>query len=1504
MSIGIFGHLGSQVVANATTDIATQVVTRNNAGSLLAGVVAKSNLLSFALIGGLSLAERWLRSRRDRTLQTRDFNLSIDPQWPSKRVFGRREVGGQVFFAGYSIYRGDKDRTKWTPPTALPGRNQFLPVTSGGGIGTDEEDESTSLLDMAIWISEGTLTGLDGIRIGDQYIALQEQNGFYTPVPDPPSTNSHAYNGGFYIRTHFGDSNTDNEISGRYSSHAQARGRESWDESVLWDSRRKDDGHSWVAITFVDNNRNLWDRFNDFENIAFLVRGQQVSDMSDPTNKNALRYTDNVAAVQHWVECNLVEGQDYDSVSHRHFQDAYNWAAISHDNNFDIFFPDTNNELRQARQGQKNAFYRDMPNRSKNGTLNIQIDADFDVEEFREHCDTIRQGFTYEYADKLCITVGKNLDMTNAVVIDNEDIVSIRPEPQSNISASMNTLRARMEQSQAHGYQPVDIEISDPQSVRRDGVITQNLGTLVGMTDYMEVVARMNSLVYRQRISQTWRVTVLPQRKYFSALPDSPILLNSLMGRLENHPCRIVAREVEHQTGQITFVLRYAPPNEFVSENYLPPIEYPPGRVPQPNVVTDITFIGRPGVKSGTAGLSIVWASPIYYKYATIAWREENKIWSDRKVVENNRSNSQTYSFDGVDFKVGTIYEFEVVNQNSYGQRSIPYRKKWTARSDTTAPPAPSGVVVTGLVQGVHISRTEIDPATVPDYAKTTATITYTPTGGTEKTENKEFVGTDAEWRFADIGKNDVISLSIVVKDVDTAGNESTGITVTTTTESAYELTNLFENLPIGARFTYNDYQQRTPVETPPDTWENGSWYYINNPPPTPSSIGPPPTRALFESFGVAGQGSDAIVLNPDDSGSLSLVDFADANSERRAPRVGREQFPKFANTLVKIGTSDDYYGIAKIRTLRYTVVDGNVYSIWFSAYWVHTHFVTPPTFGAGVGQPTLTFDFQLSRGNRGPVGPRGNPGGRGIQGLPGEDGDEWRFVIQDTATAGTPTITNKTDRTVDPGVPTGWKKFNSGDADLKIDNILKPFRWEAASQKINGRWSDWQIILLSVGGEKVQAFFTFVPRHKFVQWRRWKSYQITNNVESVTDYTDADVPSSVTGTDARAKALDALKWIDGTGPQSKTPPVPGKQFGNSSTITVPQRVIKGVRESTTPVDTITTSSPLFIMDVRYRNSESDAWVVLPTNHWVFGVVTAVQAEQAGLRHFDEWCTHRYYDSETLGAFQDFTTPEFCRELDHEAFVPVGGTNGQVLFHGSTDTYWKKVEMADIEGFTGTGGQWTNLLARVLKAEQDIATLKSAPSPVDPISIGFSMITRTSFRATVSGGGSGNYQLRYKLHTLGTWNNLPSQVSNSFDVTRFVVASRTYDVQALVGSGSWSPTHTVTTLNETVPGPVRNTRIVRVPQFPLTFTVQWDVPTEGQGVTWDTITGYRAQGSYQSDFSVIDRTNNLFSSSRQITFSVTRYPYYVRIEAQNSLGYSIPVDVTVNAPSSGGGGDQ
>ena len=109
---------------------------------------------------------------------------------------------------------------------------------------------------------------------------------------------------------------------------------------------------------------------------------------------------------------------------------------------------------------------------------------------------------------------------------------------------------------------------------------------------------------------------------------------------------------------------------------------------------------------------------------------------------------------------------------------------------------------------------------------------------------------------------------------------------------------------------------------------------------------------------------------------------------------------------------SDNYWAIYRISYMQFATadntVDGTIYTIWFRPVLVHSHFKTPyPTFGSGTGQPTLYLDFQLSRGqkgergDRGLPGNRGLPGGRGERGLPGVDGDEWRFVIQDTATAG-----------------------------------------------------------------------------------------------------------------------------------------------------------------------------------------------------------------------------------------------------------------------------------------------------------------------------------------------------------------------------------------------------------------------------------------------------------------------------------------------------------------------
>ena len=842
-------------------------------------VFSKSNLLSFGATVGLVLADRYLFKPTPR-YEAREVRLNIEPQWPSRRIIGRLEVGGQMFFAGSTIY------TNWTPPSGLGDKVYDAPA---------DKDQKVATLDIATWIAEGKLTGLDGIRIGDQFVHLEKTviDGvdYYTPVAGTPN-----YGGAFYLRTHFGVDRTDDDLVERYSG-GEPTDIENTDRSKFWDLRRKDANHSWVAISFVDTHQDLWDNFGDFSRISFLIKGQEVTDATAPDDKTKTVYTDNVADAQHWVECNLISGQDYDSVSHRHFQDAHNWAAITHDNNYEIFLSLPDGRESRVTKGKRLPFYRDMPPKSKNGTLNIVIEEGFDVQEFRDICDTIRQGFTYEYANKLCVTVGKNLDFTNAVTIDNDDIVDIRPEPQPRRADSTNTLRAQMEQSQAHGYQPIDLEISDGHSVERDGgKITRNMGRLRGMTDYMEVARKLNSLAYRQRFNQRWRITVVPQRKYFKVLPDDPVLVTSKLGRLDNHPTRVIAREIERTTGQITFILLYAPHNEFIEHQTLPPIEQPPGRAQIPTAITDLIFHGRPSNKSNHANVSLEWPSPAYYKNTIISWREENGVWNAGITVDNNRIDTQMFSLDGAEFKIGDVYEFEVVNQNGYGDRSAPYREKWTARSDTAAPPAPSGVRATGLVQGVHITRTKVDADVVPDYAKTTASITYTPTGGTEKTENKEFLGTDAEWRFSDIGKDEKISLSIVVKDVDTAGNESTGVTVTTTTESAVEIAGTFDNFPIGGRFGWNNYQQRTPAENPSDPWDALSWYIYNESPPTPSAAGPPLTRSLFEALGTGGSGSDLITVNPGTIGGANFADFCDANSERDS---STKQFPKFANTLV-----------------------------------------------------------------------------------------------------------------------------------------------------------------------------------------------------------------------------------------------------------------------------------------------------------------------------------------------------------------------------------------------------------------------------------------------------------------------------------------------------------------------------------------------------------------------------------------------------------------------------
>ena len=335
-------------------------------------------------------------------------------------------------------------------------------------------------------------------------------------------------------------------------------------------------------------------------------------------------------------------------------------------------------------------------------------------------------------------------------------------------------------------------------------------------------------------------------------------------------------------------------------------------------------------------------------------------------------------------------------------------------------------------------------------------------------------------------------------------------------------------------------------------------------------------------------------------------------------------------------------------------------------------------------------------------------------------------------------------------------------------------------------------------------------------------------------------------------------------------------------------------------------------MDMRYRNSESEGWHLAPANDWNFGVIDAALAEAAGQRHFEEWCTHRYYDSETLGRYQDFVTPEFCRELDHEAFVPVGGLSGQALFHDATSTLWKFIELADIAGFTGTGGLWTQIRAEVTQLLADVATLKAAPAPVAPITIAFSNITYKSFRATVSGGGTGHYALRYKKQTDTNWITLASQVASRFDVPqspRTIDENTTYDVQAAVGDATFSPTHTTTTRSKTAPAtPTHLSRrwsVVNTRTNEGNLTVSFRSGTDGKNVTWDSITSYTAQLRNESGTNVLYE-QTLGGAQSAVTFIRvgTTKVYSFRLTANNDVGSSTPAELTINPPSSGGGGDQ
>ena len=772
--------------------VVAKQAAQGSAASQAFGFLSPMSLVSYGAMVGLHFLSKAVLGKDPQLYDQRRTTLQLDPQWPSRRIFGRVEVGGKLFWANTTRYPWSGTRSSrtpvWRPPTE--GLESYIPPVF---------NQRVVLLDRAVWLCEGTANQIDYVRVNGDLVKVEpvvlDGVTFYTPVRNlfryhssVSSTRINPYYRKFYIRAHFGVDRTDAELLARYSKSPELgedTGAVEFDASGnqkvgYWHAEKKDANHSWVALTLIDDDSEFWDGKN-LQDFSFILQGQSVTDMRNPNG--GLVFTDNAAAVQHWIETNMVEGQDASSVSLRHFQEAYNWCAIQKENNYEQYFELPDGHRREASQGERASFYRDMPSVSKNGTLNIILEEGDTVDAFRENCDSIRQGFHYSFGDRLCVTVGKNLDFSHATTIDNADIVSIRPEPQPRQSDSPNTLQARMASSQGHGYEPVDIEISDSYAIERDGrPIIRSMGTLDGQTDYMEVARRMTSMVYRQRFQQRYRVTLLPQKKYLSLQPNDGVYLNSRLARKENYRCRVMGIEIA-ENGQLALMLRYAPPNEFIDQGVLPPIEQLSEGLPTPLAVTDVTVHGSPGTKPAHANVELEWPSSRYYQNTIIRWREDTGRWHAGMFSSNNRGATQRQALN-FNFKIGTTYEFELVNQNRNGDLSDPYVESWVATDDTVAPPAPSGVVVTGILGGMALRFTPVDTSIVTDYGHTDVIAAYTLPGDSEATTTV-FTMTGSSQSFGDLVPTDaVVPIAVTVVHVDTNGNESVPVVTTVSSVS------------------------------------------------------------------------------------------------------------------------------------------------------------------------------------------------------------------------------------------------------------------------------------------------------------------------------------------------------------------------------------------------------------------------------------------------------------------------------------------------------------------------------------------------------------------------------------------------------------------------------------------------------------------------------------------------------------------------------------------------
>ena len=748
--------------------------------------------------------------------------------------------------------------------------------------------------------------------------------------------------------------------------------------------------------------------------------------------------------------------------------------------------------------------------------------------------------------------------------------------------------------------------------------------------------------------------------------------------------------------------------------------------------------------------------------------------------------------------------------------------------------PTPTGITATGLVRGVYLSRSESDLRDVPDYKHTLVDFTYTPTGGQEKTVTRSFSGTDHSFYFEDVGENDQIAFAMDIYDVAFSGKRSGKAEASATSESLSVLAGSFGNGSIGARFVYDDYRQTTPAESPPDQWDKSSWNIYNAAPPTPAVTGLPLTRTLFENMGRSGQGGDLFILNNLDKGDVSLSDFADDNSERGAGNT----FPKFRNTLVKVGASENYWAIYRISYLQYATIDGTlggkIYSLWFRPVLVYAHFAAPyPTFGDDAGEPTLTMDFQLSRGERGETG---QPGAT----------TETLFRLLDA-----------NEKVEDIPIPSNTRKYKEAptpdDGNVSVRPSITPQKPILAGidRSVSGRpspgdtptadwggWDSWYVIeefgkdsknieFAFAGNTKKIAPIADNPDNRFIDghiptgfsknalsisydllnpiyyvfgyirrktggtpfnrtWSDWSGgflmfaadivpqefYALAPRGYTIVEWMVWDAYSREDGIETVQPGVLSNTWI-----RSQVPPVPGAQYGNSPPL--PQRIIEGAVSADTPAGFIETTSKLFRLRVRFKMNESDDWnnedgvEAIP---WAYGKPSAgLIAFADTIETYDVVCTQRAWIPEK-GAFGVLPPPQACGIVDKRASLPVGGSEGQVPILDADGNYYpKSLETTDVKGL-----------------EPRLVALEKAGN-ANAYAVEFSNVTLTAMTVKVtSGPTSGNYRLQYRESNTGGWVQKAAQASNTF-VLSPLKANTTYEVQVVRGSGNWSVPFTHTT---------------------------------------------------------------------------------------------------------------